>query len=165
MVEDPQAPPMAITRAERAGAEAVAAFEYIVNEVLIQDDSTEESLLMHALEQNGITNINKLLSISDTEVENLKANVAGVVTPLVNGARVLPRIFRHYAKYRNDTLGPINGNWKSITVKVFNDFITAGHYHAEVLRENSDKGPKMRPSHFEKGPTVITTFYFSTFAS
>jgi hypothetical protein len=111
-----------LEKIERAGAEAVAAFEHIVNEVLIQDDScAEESLLMNALERSGINNINKLLSITDADAADLKADVDGVDTPLVNDTRVLSQIFRHYAKYRNDTIGPINGNWKSITVEEFND--------------------------------------------
>jgi hypothetical protein len=112
---------MPLTRAE-ANAASTAAFKYIVEEVLVQGISGNESLLMNALEQSGINNVYKLVAITESEIKDLKADVDGVMTPLNNGTRSLPRLFRYLTRHRIETNDPINENWTSITAEEFNEF-------------------------------------------
>jgi hypothetical protein len=112
---------MPLTRAE-ANAASTAAFKYIVEEVLVQGRSGNVSLLMNALEQSGINNIYTLVAITESEIQDLKADIDGVMTPLIDGTRSLPRIFRCLTRHRIETNDPINGNWTSITAEEFNEF-------------------------------------------
>jgi hypothetical protein len=111
-------------------AAASAAFKHVVENVLWQADG---SLLMKALERSGITDIHKLVTITDAEIDNLQTNVTGVLTPLPDGLKSLPRIFRQYNEHRLRADYPINGGmWMSITDDDFNDF-RIGEDYARLL--------------------------------
>jgi hypothetical protein len=136
---------MALTRAEKTAAK-IAAFKYIVNEVLDPDPPGNESLLMEALERIGITNIYELAAISDSDIELLKVDVDGVMTPLVDGAKDLPCIFRHYVRHRNDMNDPINDAWTSITDDDFYAFRISEHFRESLIRDAHYSAPSNRPS-------------------
>jgi hypothetical protein len=137
---------MPLTRTQDA-----AALRHIVVQVLNQPD---DGLLMTALTQKHIDNVNDLTSLQEIDIQSLKYSAAdGNLSALGAAHCGMLRAFCAFVRYRATQSSPIGDDWTSITRDDFNQFRCSRYFDGTIGKASvSNPGIPAAPSNRARDP-------------